>query len=154
MEGPSNEEDCMFVVAFGAVAQDKTERRVFMVSGTGWESCRDWQKSTDSFKFGCVMGRWEANAQMAQLLSDIPAARAVKDAFEPSGSLVWGDYIKAVDKLYGDPYNAAITLPNAVGFTSSALHGRAPIDDNALGHLRCLGAAGDDVTRIQECYKR
>jgi hypothetical protein len=104
---------CMFVVAFGAVAQDKTERRVFMVSGTGWESCRDWQKSTDGFKLGCVMGRWEANAQVAQLLSDIPAARAVKDAFEPSGSLVWGDYIKAVDKLYGDPYNAAITLPNA-----------------------------------------
>jgi len=91
---------------------------------------------------------------LVQLLGAIPAARQVKDSFDPPAGLKTGDYVKGLDKFCGDTYNTKIALANALGFVSATLTGAVSPDEKILAHLRCLGAAGADSDRVSDCYKR
>jgi hypothetical protein len=137
-----------------AKPQEKAPPTVYSVTGTGWQSCGDWNKSHEDFKLGYIAGHGEAISQISQIMGDIPSARQVKESFAwPSGVTI-GDYEKSLDKFCGDPYNTRIALPNAFSFVNSTLAGNPPFDDKFLAFLRCLGAAGTDANRVRDCGKR
>ncbi len=135
----------------GADTKQK-EFRTYQVAGTGWQTCGDWKNSSTDFKAGYVKGHVEANAQVAQVLSDIQEASKVKESFDPPPELKTRDYVEAIDKLCGDPYNTKIAVTNAVGFAVLTLSGGPAPDERVLGLLRCLGAAGTDRDRVRQCY--
>jgi hypothetical protein len=136
-----------------ATSQQKATPTVYSVTGSGWQSCGDWNRYQHDFKSGYVIGRLEASAQISNILGDIPAARQVKESFQWPAGLSTGDYEKSLDKFCGDPYNARIALANAFGFVNATLVGNPPFDDKFLVQLRCMGAAGADKDRIRDCIK-
>jgi hypothetical protein len=139
---------------YTATPQEKAPPPVFFVTGSGWQSCGDWNRSEREFKLGYVIGHQEASTQISHILGDVPSARQVKESFDWPEGLRVGDYEKSLDKFCGDPYNTRIALANAFGFVNSTLAGSPPPDDKILAYLRCVGAAGTDADRIRECNKR
>jgi len=84
----------------------------------------------------------------------LPSANEMKESFETGPELRMGDYMKALDDFCGDSYNTAIALPNAFGFVNFRLAGGAAPDEAVLSQLRCLGAAGGDEKKSEDCHKR
>jgi hypothetical protein len=137
----------------GSQPQNKPWGSIPIVSGTGWQTCRDWARANQDFKLGYLIGQVEARAQVTNVLAGNPSAGNAKEMFETGAALTIGDYRKALDDFCADTYNTAIVLANAFGFVNVRLSGGPPPDDRVLSELRCLGAAGADEKKVRECYK-
>jgi hypothetical protein len=126
--------------------------RMYYVTGTGWQTCGDWNDSNESFKIGYVIGHGESVSQVVQIIGDIPSARPVKESFDVPAGLKYGDEVKSLNVFCSDYRNVRIPLVNAIGIVLADLAGRPAHDDKSLRTFRCLAAAGIDEGRIKDCY--
>lgn len=145
----------VFAVFVGAILMGKsshaqqTQRKIFYITGTGWQTCSDWKSSSDSFKIAYVIGHDEAVLQLKQF-----APPDIKESFESPAGIKYGDEVKGLSAFCDDYRNVRIPLVNAFGFVLSDISGGRPFDDKGFMTLRCLAAAGDDEGKIRDCYAR
>jgi hypothetical protein len=122
-----------------------------MVSGTVWQTCGDWNDYDSNFKIAYLKGHAEATMQITQALSNIPSASTVKDVFEMPEGIRLGDYEKSLDAFCHDTRNVRVAIANAMGIVTADLAGWPGADEEILRRFRCIGAAGDNVAKINEC---
>ena len=129
--------------------QTQAPRKIFYITGTGWQTCSDWNSSSDSFKIAYVIGHDEGVLQLKQLIpSDL------KESFDVPTGVKYGDEMKGLSAFCENYRNVRIPLVNALGFVLSDIAGGPPMEDKSFQTLRCLAAAGDDGAKIRDCYAR
>jgi hypothetical protein len=121
------------------------------VSGSGWKTCGDWNDYDSNFKLAYLMGRGEATSQITQALSNIPSASTVKDLFEAPEGIRLGDYEKSLDAFCQDIRNVRVSIANGIGIVTADLKGWPGADEEVLRRFRCIGAAGNNEAKINEC---
>src|ERR1700752_2879185 len=122
-----------------------------MVSGTVWQTCSDWNDYDSSFRIAYLKGHEEATLQITQALTNIPGASTVKDIFEMPEGIRLGDYEKSLDAFCHDTRNVRVAIANAIGVVTADLAGWPGADEEVLRRFRCIGAAGDNVAKINDC---
>lgn len=134
---------------FSQAQQTQTSWKIFYVTGTGWQTCSDWNSSSNSFKIAYVIGHDEGVLQLKQL---IPSE--IKESFDVPAGVKYGDEEKGLSAFCENYRNVRIPLVNAFGYVLSDIAGGPPRPDESFRTLRCLAAAGDDEAKIRDCYAR
>lgn len=125
-----------------------------MVSGTVWQTCGDWNDYDPNFRIAYLKGHAEATLQITQALSSIPSASTIKDLFEMPEGIKLGDYEKSLDTFCHDTRNVRVAIANALGIVTADLVGWPGADEEILRRFRCIGAAGDNAAKVNECLAR
>jgi hypothetical protein len=122
------------------------------VSGTNWQTCGDWNNSDTGFRLGYLIGHMETINQALPYLRQTMSASGIKNHFEIPEGVKIEDYKKSLDTLCQDLRNSRISIANAFGVVRADLAGTPEAHDQLLRAYRCIGAAGDNQGKINECF--
>lgn len=127
-------------------------RGIAYVSGTGWQTCGVWNDSDQKFRLGYLIGHMEAINQAMPYLRQTLSGSAIKNLFEMPEGIKIEDYKKSLDTLCQDSRNSKISIANALGVVRADLAGAPEAHDRLLRAYRCIGAAGDNPDKLNECF--
>jgi hypothetical protein len=133
-------------------SQGQRTRGIPYVSGTGWQTCGGWNNSAPKFKLGYLIGHMEAINQSIPYLRQTMSGSAIKNLFEMPEGIMIEDYTKSLDTLCQDSRNSEISIANAFGVVRADLAGTPEAHDRLLRAYRCIGAAGDNADKLNECF--
>jgi hypothetical protein len=127
-------------------------RGIPYVSGTNWKTCGDWNNSDTDFRLGYLIGHMETINQAMPYLRQTLSASGIKNHFEMPEGIKIEDYKKSLDNICQDSRNIKISIANAFGIVQANLAGRSEANDQMLRAYRCIGVAGDNTDKINECF--
>ena len=133
-------------------SQGQRTRGIPYVSGTGWQTCGGWNDSDPKFRIGYLIGHTEAINQAMPYLRQTLSGSAIKNLFEMPEGIKVEDYKKSLDTLCQDSRNSEISIANAFGVVRADLAGTPEAHDRLLRAYRCIGAAGDNADKLNECF--
>jgi hypothetical protein len=94
----------------------------------------------------------EAINQAMPYLRQTLSGSAIKNLFEMPEGIKIEDYKKSLDTLCQDSRNSKISIANALGVVRADLAGAPEAHDRLLRAYRCIGAAGDNPDKLNECF--
>lgn len=133
-------------------SQGQRTRGIPYVSGSEWQTCGDWNDSDSKFRLGYLIGHTEAINQAMPYLRQTLSGSAIKNLFEMPEGIKVENYKKSLDTLCQDSRNRKISIANAFGVVRADLAGTPEAHDRLLRAYRCIGAAGDNPEKLNECF--
>jgi hypothetical protein len=132
-------------------SQGQRTRGIPFVAGSNWKTCGDWNISGTDFRHGYLIGHMETINQAMPYLRQTMSASGIKNHFEMPEGVKIEEYKKSLDIICQDSLNTKISVANAFGIVQANLVGRSEVNDQMLRAYRCIGAAGDNTDKINEC---